>query len=80
MRAGECNGEGDEVFLGIGDGTCPAPGVYGASLGTINALALADVNADGMRDLVATSNSGVSVLLGNGDGTFQSPLTSGTSG
>src|SRR5215217_3831276 len=38
----------------------------------------ADVNGDGRLDLVATnySASTVSVLLGNANGTFQSPLTS----
>jgi hypothetical protein len=41
-------------------------------------VAVADVNEDGGPDPVAANNgsNGVSVLLGNGDGTFGSPLGS----
>jgi FG-GAP-like repeat/FG-GAP repeat len=35
-------------------------------------VAVADVNGDGKPDLVVTHYNGVGVLLGNGDGTFQS--------
>ncbi len=35
------------------------------------AVAVADVNNDGKPDIVASTSSGISVLLGNGDGTFQ---------
>src|ERR1017187_5639529 len=34
----------------------------------------ADVNLDGKMDLVIAAATGVSVLLGNGDGTFQPPI------
>ena len=47
-----------------------------------NAVVTADFNGDGHLDL-ATANHGsndVSVLLGNGDGTFQSARTFATSG
>jgi Bacterial Ig-like domain (group 3)/FG-GAP-like repeat len=40
-------------------------------------VAVGDVNGDGHPDLVV-ADSGVSVLLGNGDGTFQSPVSYST--
>ncbi len=69
------------VLLGNGDGTFQAPLTYGSGLNPFSAL-LGDVNGDGKPDLVV-SNCGcsnvlegsVSVLLGNGDGTFQAPFT-----
>ncbi|MGD0619505.1 MAG: FG-GAP-like repeat-containing protein [Bryobacteraceae bacterium] len=64
------------VLLGNGNGTfsqlspISIPGVSG------DAVALADLNADGIPDLVVGACCGLSesvYLLGNGDGTFQSP-------
>ena len=37
-------------------------------------IELADVNGDGRIDMVALYKEGLATLLGNGDGTFQSPL------
>jgi IPT/TIG domain/FG-GAP-like repeat/FG-GAP repeat len=77
------------VLLGNGDGTfqpaivSPSGGIYSYS------LAVGDFNLDGYADLAVTneygngggSNGGsVSVLLGNGDGTFQSPLSNDSRG
>jgi uncharacterized protein (DUF2141 family) len=72
------------VLLGNGDGTFQAAVTYGsgdrANVVQISSVAVADVNHDGRPDLLLTtqsaggdSNNGgaVSVLLGNGDGTFQ---------
>ncbi len=90
LVAGDFNGDGrldlavagsaDEVlaFLGNGDGTFQ-PGVESA-LGTgYGYLVAGDFTGDGRDDLAmslaAESGAGVSVLLSNGDGTFQSQVT-----
>jgi len=72
------------LFTGKGDGTFN-PGVVAVSLSTVLAgqLAAADFNRDGNLDLVVTmphgghdgAGAGFAVLLGNGNGTFQSPQT-----
>lgn len=54
------------VLLGNGNGTF---GAHADIARGADALALADVNEDGIPDLI-TARDGVSVLLGNGDGTF----------
>lgn len=71
-----------ELFFGNGDGTFTAGPVYQLILeGDALGLAVGDVNGDGILDLVAgavgidAENSSLVVLLGNGDGTFGSPLT-----
>jgi hypothetical protein len=65
------------ILLGQGDGTFVAdsPATFAVG-GDPVAIATADFNGDGNADLVVT-NSGdgsVSVLLGHGDGTFQSQI------
>ncbi|MBZ5538617.1 MAG: VCBS repeat-containing protein [Acidobacteriia bacterium] len=80
---------GVDVLSGNGDGTFQAPVSYVTGTGP-KAIAIADFNGDGRPDMaVANSGTGpfhypppgdLSVLMGNGDGTFQSALiyTAGT--
>jgi len=87
LQNGGCNGSagGVSVLLGKGDGTFQSPVTYGLPKGA-GAVVIVDINGDGHPDLVvATGCNGsgcgtatVSVLLGNGDGTFQAPVSSST--
>jgi hypothetical protein len=79
------NGDGTvSVLLGNGDGTFKAAVAY--SVGKFpGSVVVGDFNGDGKPDL-AVANSGaadtskqVSVLLGNGDGTFQAAVNYPTS-
>jgi hypothetical protein len=55
------------VFLGNGDGSLQAPQSYTAGgYGTV----VADINMDGIPDLVVNGPTGVSSLVGAGSGTF----------
>jgi hypothetical protein len=73
------------VLLGDGDGTFQPPANYDAGTGA-NGAASADFNGDGKLDLAVSSAGNlqdftVSILLGNGNGTFQAqtfyPTSSG---
>ena len=74
LAAAAYNSHYVSILLGASDGTFRTGPGYAAGA-TPQGLALRDLNADGKLDLVvADSNfsaSGVSVRLGNGDGTFQ---------
>src|SRR5580704_17730223 len=43
-------------------------------IGTPEAIAIADVNNDGIPDAVAATGNGTQVLLGGGDGGFANPI------
>src|SRR3984893_9061900 len=68
------------ILLGNGDGTFQ-PAVNYSAGNSPSAIAVGDFNGDGKMDLAAFQPGangvagGVSVLLGNGDGTFQAPKT-----
>jgi len=69
------------IFLGNGDGTFTLNGSYSTTAGLFigpSAMTTGDFNGDGKVDLAITdqSDNSVSILVGNGDGTFtfQSPL------
>jgi hypothetical protein len=76
---------GDRLAVGRHDGVSILEHVSGASFqvvanyavsgGTRNGImmrmAVADLNGDGIQDLVTTDNRGVNVFLGNADGTFR---------
>ncbi len=82
LAVADTGSETVSVLLGNGDGTFQPPAYY--AVGTDpDAIVAGDFNGDGRLDL-AVENSGsninffpgtVSVLLGNGDGTFQSQVT-----
>jgi hypothetical protein len=77
------------VLLGNGDGTFQPPVAYGSGGNEATVVSVADFNGDGIPDL-AVANLGpsaggssagvVSLLLGDGDGTFQPAATFGTGG
>jgi len=64
------------VYLSLGS---LYPGQAFALTGSPSSVAAADLNGDGKSDLITANNStnNVSVLLGNGDGTFRPPLDFG---
>jgi hypothetical protein len=76
------------VLLGNGDGTFQPAMTYGVGANGTDSVAVADVNGDGKPDVLAAigcetepcSEGGFSVLLGNGDGTFQAPLVYNSGG
>jgi hypothetical protein len=60
------------IFLGKGNGTFQYAGGYGFGSDP-NSMVVGDFNGDGKLDLAVANGNTVSVLLGNGDGSFQDP-------
>lgn len=68
------------ILVGNGTGTFTPSGniLLGSSFRTLDlaqVIVVADFNHDGHQDLAIAADLGVIVLLGNGDATFQSPLS-----
>ena len=86
VAAGDLNGDGKvdivvgdsygrvEILLGNGNGTFQSAGAVVLSPALpVYWVAIADLNLDGVADLVVADES-ISVVIGNGDGTFQPPV------
>jgi len=63
---------GVDVLLGEGNGTLGSPSHFAAGA-NVDSLAVGDFNGDGKLDIVASNynDESLSVLLGNGDGSFR---------
>jgi len=66
-----------QVYDGKGDGTFLAARTYSIGTGS-QEIRAGDVTGDGVIDLVVADLSGISILAGNGDGTFDTRTTLGT--
>lgn len=76
-------GRSVSVLLGNGDGTLQSQTVYAAGdppSSPNDYMTIGDFNGDGNSDLVVLGASGISMMLGNGDGTFGARTTFGAGG
>lgn len=81
----KCSGGSVSILLGNGDGTFGTASEYLTGSPLSDWVAVGDFNGDGKLDLVVANSCGatcgtVSVLLGNGDGSFQTAQTYASGG
>src|ERR1700733_5734480 len=83
----DCSSGTVSVLLGNGDGTFQPAVAYNTGTSSSIAMVVRDVNGDGKPDLLvldqcvgSCASGGLSVLLGNGDGTFQTAIVYPSSG
>ena len=92
LATGDFNGDGLSDIVAAGTGLVLLPGQAGGTFGSAvsigttangsnNSVEAVDLNRDGKLDLIVTEDSsGISVYLGNGNGTFGARQTRSTSG
>jgi hypothetical protein len=71
-------GTGVAILLGNGDGTFTAGPIYLSTGSQSSSIAVSDMDGDGNLDIIIPSNPttpSFQILYGNGDGTFQSPVS-----
>lgn len=72
-----CNSLTTTIYLGNGDGTFTTKSTSPVGGGF---MSVGDINGDGHLDLALSSPGGVSLLLGKGDGTFDTLIPAGGNG
>ncbi|MEM7312106.1 MAG: FG-GAP-like repeat-containing protein [Planctomycetota bacterium] len=72
------NANSISLFLGNGDGTFQPRTDFATSERARQAILVKDLDGDENLDVVVAHSVGTSVLLGRGDGTFESPFRIGT--